>query len=126
MSYTKIEGNLTKDATLYTNDKGKKTLFVRVAVNNGKDSKGEDREASYYDLAVNGDDRIAAAEAVLKKGVAVSLSASVYARIGKDKDGNAVAELAGNIVYGDVLAFNGKGEKPTASSIFPKKEEVAA
>ena len=94
MQILTIAGNVGKDAVLRTTQGGDKVLSFSVAVDNGKDSNGNSRPATWYDASVWGK-RAEALEQHITKGTKLALSGrpTVREHEGKAYLGISVNEL---------------------------------
>lgn len=68
-----IQGNLVNDVTLGTSQDGKKYCFGKLAVNQGKDKNGNDKDAMFFDFTAFGYDA-ETLSMVAKKGDSVVVS----------------------------------------------------
>lgn len=56
MNNLTIQGNLVRDVTLGTTQDDKKYCYGKIAVNQGKDRNGSDKDAMFFDFTVFGYD----------------------------------------------------------------------
>ena len=73
MNNLTIQGNLVNDVTLGSTQDGKKYCYGKIAVNQGKDRNGKDRDAMFFDFTVFGYDA-ETLSMVAKKGDAIVIS----------------------------------------------------
>ena len=73
MNNLTIQGNLTNDVTLGTSQDGKKYCYGKIAVNQGKDRNGVERDPMFFDFTAFGYDA-ETLSMVAKKGDSVVLS----------------------------------------------------
>lgn len=97
-----IAGTVGKDAVLRRTQSGEPVLGFSLAVDNGKDSSGNDRPATWYDCAVWGK-RGDALSSHITKGIRLTLSGRPTARA---HDGKAYLGI--NV---DDVTFQGGGER---------------
>lgn len=84
MQILTIAGNVGKDAVLRTTQGGDKVLNFSLAVDNGKDSKGEHRPATWFDCSIWGK-RAESLEKHITKGTKLALSGRPSARAHEGK-----------------------------------------
>ena len=68
-----IQGNLVNDVTLGTSQDGKKYCYGKIAVNQGKDKNGTDRDAMFFEFTTFGYDA-ETLSMVAKKGDSILVS----------------------------------------------------
>lgn len=73
MNNLTIQGNLVNDVTMGTSQDGKKYCYGKIAVNQGKDKDGNDRDAMFFEFTAFGYDA-ETLSMTCKKGDAVILS----------------------------------------------------
>jgi len=73
MNNLTIQGNLVNDVTLGTSQDGKKYCYGKLAVNQGKDKNGVDRDAMFFEFTAFGYDA-ETLSMVAKKGDAILVS----------------------------------------------------
>ena len=56
MNNLTIQGNLVRDVTLGTSQDGKKYCYGKIAVNQGKDKNGADKDAMFFEFTAFGYD----------------------------------------------------------------------
>lgn len=73
MNNLTIQGNLVNDVTLGTSQDGKKYCYGKIAVNQGKDKNGTDRDAMFFEFTAFGYDA-ETLSMVAKKGDSILVS----------------------------------------------------
>ena len=94
MQLLTIAGNIGKDAEVRTTQSGDKVASFSVAVDNGKDSSGNERPAAWFDCSLWGK-RADALAPYIRKGGKVTLSGRPTCRAheGKAYMGVSVSEI---------------------------------
>lgn len=102
MQLTIIAGNVGKDAILRTTQGGDNVLNFSVAVDNGKGSQGNKRDATWWDCSIWGK-RATSLQNHIAKGTKLTLTGRPSARV---HDGKAYLQLSVN-----ELTFMGGGQE---------------
>jgi len=102
MQILTIAGTVGKDAVLRTTQGGEPVLSFSLAVDNGKDTNGNKRDATWYDCSIWGK-RATSLQNHIAKGSKLTLSGRPTARA---HDGKAYLGLAVN-----ELSFQGGGQR---------------
>ena len=108
MQVLMIAGNVGRDAELRTAGNGDKVLGFSVAVDNGKDTNGNKRDATWYDCSVWGK-RAEGLAGHITKGTKLVLTGRPTARAHEGK-----AYLGINV---DQLEFMGGGQERQQNSV---------
>ena len=104
METTIIAGNIGKDPELRRTQNGDPILGFSVAVDQGKDSQGNKRDAKWFDCSIWGK-RAEALQPYLSKGMKVTVSGRISAR---ENNGRAYLNLSVN-----ELTMQGGGQPRT-------------